>query len=303
VNRQSESGLSRLAMGTVALGMPYGLSSAEKQGEISKAEAVKLLHSASAMGITLFDTAPGYGVSESIVGEAFANDESVVIATKVDNPSSAATIASSIERSLKRLRRERLDIVQIHNATVDTFTATAAMETLQRLRQQGKVGRVGASVYGEAAAMAAIESGVEVLQVACNLLDQRMLVRVAPAAEQQKVQLMIRSIFLKGVLTPWGSSLKGALEPLYEAANQVVNSLQIEWSELSTVALRFALECSPDAVALVGITNQEELQQAVDGVHSGALSPWQREQIKGLAIDDESLLNPSKWPRDKQLMG
>ena len=298
----SDVSQSRLAMGTVALGMPYGFSVEGKPQRLLRKDAVKLLHAARDAGVRWFDTAPGYGESEQIVGEAFANDLSVVIATKVDR-ADADSIEVSIEQSLGRFKREQLDIVQIHNATAELLLQTDTMEMLSKLQQQGKIGQIGASVYGEEAAKAALKAGIKVLQVACNLLDQRMLKQVVTDAEQQNVHLLIRSVFLKGVLTSWGRDLKGELDLLHQAAQGVVESLQIEWEELAEVALRYALHCTQQSHALIGATSLQELQQALLAEQQGPLPEWQMQQIKKLATENDQLLNPSQWPKSNQLSG
>lgn len=295
--------LQRLALGTVSLGMSYGLEQDGKSHQCSHQEAVRLLHSAREYGIRWFDTAPGYGVSEQIVGEVLGINPGLTIATKVSATEDFHQIEASVEQSLSILRRETLDVVQIHNATVETFDREGILGQLDRLKEAGKLRQTGVSVYGEAAALAAIEAGVDVLQIACSILDQRMLQRVIPLAESKGVQLMLRSIFLKGVLTERGRGLSGSLQPLSKAAAAVVEVLGVGWEQLSEYALRYTLGCGEKSLVLVGVSNLQELKQAVAAIRKGPLPPTIQAILAQQGLDSDQLLNPSRWPQNQQLIG
>jgi aryl-alcohol dehydrogenase-like predicted oxidoreductase len=144
----------------------------------------------------------------------------LTLATKVgpfgedSGPDLEAAVRISIARSRERLRRRSLDLVQIHNATPRSLAPGGVLDVLCALRREGEVGALGASVYGEEAALAAITSGdIDVLQVAVNVLDQRVLARVVPLARERGVGLIARSVFLKGVLTPKAEHLPARLAP------------------------------------------------------------------------------------------
>jgi aryl-alcohol dehydrogenase-like predicted oxidoreductase len=109
------------------------------------------------LGVNLMDTADSYGpgVSEEMIAEAlYPYPKDLVIATKVGwtrhgpgvwaHDATPAHIEQAIEGSLKRLRLDRIDVYQLHvpdpNVSFD-----ASMETLARLREQGKVRHVGLS--------------------------------------------------------------------------------------------------------------------------------------------------------------
>src|SRR5260370_16821436 len=100
----------------------------------------------------------------------------------------------SVETSLKALRRDVLDIVQIHNANQDILERGEILDVLEHAREAGKLKFVGASVYGEPAALAAVRSGrVDVLQIALNLLDQRPLTTVLPEPRHTNLPIIARS--------------------------------------------------------------------------------------------------------------
>src|SRR4030095_2385185 len=206
-------------------------------------------------------------------------------------------VQESIHFSLKELRRDVLDIVQIHNATVDCVMKGELAELLLEAKRQGKLRYLGASVYGEDAALAVIESKqFEVLQVAYNLLDQRMAKRVFPTAERAGVGVVVRSAFLKGVLTPRAQWLPEPLAELRNAADRVREAFNASWQVLPDVALRFCLSTPEVTTVLIGSSTADELRQALASVEAGAFAKHELARASTLALSDEALLNPSFWP-------
>jgi aryl-alcohol dehydrogenase-like predicted oxidoreductase len=220
--------VSALSMGTVALGVRYGID--DGSAPPSRAQSIALIQSAFESGITLFDTAPNYGDAETLVGEALKNYPKALIASKVSIPqdisegmSRTVTITQSFDRSRRALQRDVIDIIQVHNLTETQASANDIADDLLALKHQGWVRTIGASVYTEEEAIAAIESGwVEVLQVAYNLLDQRMADRVFSMAHEKGIGVLTRSAYLKGALTPRGQTTTCIDESVTESGRTIV---------------------------------------------------------------------------------
>src|ERR1700687_1311244 len=203
--------VSRLGVGTAAFGLDgYGILT-PGEGNVDRTDAIANIHRAVEGGVNFFDTAPAYGCSEEVLGEALADHKNCLVATKVPIPANLNEISQSelthwvnqfLDESLRRLRREVLDVVQIHNATVDVLQPGNMVSCLERAREAGKLRYIGASVYGEDAALAAIRTGkIQILQVALSLLDQRMRDKVIPEARSAGLGVLTRSALLKGALT------------------------------------------------------------------------------------------------------
>ena len=300
--------VSSVALGTVELGMDYGIQAPGEYGRPTEEEAIRLLHEAADCGINVFDTAPAYGTSEELLGRALSKRSECLIATKVNIPLDddrrslvgkglQNSIYASLTNSLRALRRDRLDIVQIHNATVALFVSDEWRAVMENSRQQGLVRLWGASVYTEEEALAAIQSGLcHILQVPYNLLDQKMAERVIPCAEEAAVAIMVRSAYLKGVLTEKAEWLPDALKPLESVVSDIRCQLGVSWKELSQMALRFCLSTLGVSTVLVGLRTHEELHATLESVELGALSPGEFRLAQTWALHDEPLLNPSYWP-------
>src|ERR1700694_86718 len=243
--------VSRLGLGTAAFGLDrYGIT-APGEGSVDRAEGIANVHRAVEGGVNFFDTAPAYGCSEELLGEALADQKNCLVATKVPIPENIDEISQSeltrrvnksLDESLRRLRKEVLDVVQIHNATVHVLEQGTMVSCLERAREAGKLRYIGASVYGEEEALATIRTGkIQILQVALSLLDQRMRDKVIPEARTAGLGVLTRSALLKGALTQRAQWLPSGLHALARASERVVRELNTCWGPLPRMALRFCL--------------------------------------------------------------
>ena len=148
----------------------------------------RLLNEALDAGLNFIDTAECYGFperrhSEELIGGAIGGRrDEYYLCSKVGHEHgvfaqehedwSAASIGRTIDRSLERLRTDRLDVAYLHGCGVDVLRAGEATGALERAREAGKVRYLGYSGGGERNRVA-IESGAfDVVQVTLNVFDQ-----------------------------------------------------------------------------------------------------------------------------------
>lgn len=303
--KQADLRVSRITLGTVELGMEYGIGAPGKTNRPPAAEAEAIIRTALEKGVNLLDTAPAYGESEVFVGKALRNagNTDVQIATKVgpfgDNVISADAVRESLERSLSNLNRERLDLVQIHNATPDQLFDSPLMETLTQARDQGKIGAIGVSVYGEEAALASLtHPDIATVQLAYNLLDQRMAEKVLPAAKEHGIAVLGRSVFLKGVLTGRRQHLPARLQKLKGLSDTADRWARKHSLTLPEAALRFCLANDAMCSVLIGVSSLQELNDALAMAARGPLPTDQSTETCELAVSDETLIDPRFWGID-----
>ena len=163
----------------------------------------ELLDDALALGINLLDTAPAYGLAEERLGQLLgARRDQFVISTKcgeefADGESaydfSAAHTRRSVERSLRRLKTDRLDCVLAHCPRNDfeAMSSGAVLETLAALKQEGKIRGFGASINSQEGGAHALERGADVLMVTYSATDTSMGTFINRAAQLGK------AIFIK----------------------------------------------------------------------------------------------------------
>src|SRR5215210_725356 len=171
-----------------------------------EATFVPLVRRALDLGVTFFDTAPDYRRSEALLGEALrARRSEVVLATKcgrlqnwngrswdVREDWSEAGVLGTIERSLRRLATDYLDLVQLHSPPEWVLDDGGALSGLQRARAAGMVRHIGVSADGEVA-QRALELGVfETLQISYSILQQEPGDHLIPQAVARGVGVIAK---------------------------------------------------------------------------------------------------------------
>jgi 1-deoxyxylulose-5-phosphate synthase len=303
--------VSALALGTVELGMDYGIRVPGHYGRPTEDEAISLVHAAMDGGINLIDTARGYGASESVLGKALqGRREQVVLATKVSTqgktgeaPVGAALrrqMLSSLETSLQELQTEWVDIWQIHNLDQPLLEQLDLLaEVFDEVRRQGKVRWVGASTYGVEMPLAAVRADLfDLLQVTYSVLDQRLGDEFLPLAAAHNIGVVVRSVLLQGVLTERGDYLPDHLETLRSRSRQFRRIVADQGNGMSPAqaAIAFGLNHPQIGAVLLGVRSQEEL---VEGLHAVS-TPLEKDfiaRLRELRLDDPELLNPGTWNR------
>lgn len=268
------------------------------------------------LGITYFDTAPGYGdgQSEANLGAVLRElGAGVVVGTKVrlapeEIPAIARAIPASVEASLRRLGMERVDLIQLHNPIAETRRAEAGwigvkdlaevFAAFEALAQQGKVRFWGITALGETEALhqAVAGGGLHTIQTVFNLLNPSSG-RPVPASfpYQDYRQLIDRAAAHRvgsiAIRTLAGGALSGtaarhpvaapSVAPIATAgeyAGDVEQARRLAWlvdegfaGSLAEAALRFALSKPELSVAMVGLSNQEQLEAAVAAANRGPL--------------------------------
>jgi len=301
--------VSALALGTVELGMDYGIVAPGHYGRPPQEAAIQIVHTAIDAGITLLDTARGYGESEAVLGRALqGRRDEVVLATKATThlpdgtvPTGAALrqlMLEQLETSLRLLQTDTVDVWQIHNVDEKVLAQHATIaEIFAEAQQRGLTRWRGGSFYGAALPAAALAYDLfDVIQVTYSAFDQRLRDHVLPLAETNHVGVMIRSVLLKGALTERADHLPDHLEPLRARSRQFRQLIADSGLGISAAqaALAFALANRQISSVLVGVRTVEEVQDNVVAVET-QLPPDLYQAIAALRIDDELLLNPGAW--------
>ncbi|MBM3738204.1 MAG: aldo/keto reductase [Acidobacteria bacterium] len=285
-----------IALGTVELGLDYGFKGSGHFRKPDREDAVRLVLHALDAGVTLIDTARAYGSAEEVIGEALRRtDLRPVIATKlaIDGSTRREQVIESVETSLRTLGVEAVDILQIHNARSEALANGEAMEALEGVVSSGKARFAGASIYAEEEALAAIRrTGLRTLQVPFNLLDQTMADRAFPSAAEQGTGVLVRSAFLRGVLTPQVHELPPRLAPLRDAALTAMRLTGVD--DLAVLALRFCLSFDAVSSVIVGVRTVEELDANLGALRQGPLPAGLLELREEFRVRDE-IRSPANW--------
>jgi aryl-alcohol dehydrogenase-like predicted oxidoreductase len=292
--------VSEIALGTVELGMDYGFrGSASHWKRPGEEEALRLMRRAMEAGINLFDTARAYGEAESVIGRALPElPARPILASKVSvaQNTTAEEFRASLHESLRALRVEAIDILQIHNTPLALLDRGEIFEWFETVRREGKVRFGGASFYDEPAARKAIDIPVlAALQVPFNLLDQKWSTDVFPAASRAGRGVLVRSAFLRGVLTAQVQSLDPTLSRLREAALRAAAIAGIAPECLAELALRFCCSTHGVSSVILGMRTVEEVDANVAAAAKGPLDDATMQALQAVSLGDDPLLNPGNW--------
>jgi aryl-alcohol dehydrogenase-like predicted oxidoreductase len=206
--------VSEIGFGSWAIGGPSeAVGTAWGWGEVSERDALAAVERARELGVNFFDTADVYGDghSEELLGKALGPAwKGAYVASKVGNVVrdgqeakdwSREHITRSCEASLKRLRKDVIDLYQLHNPEVADIQNGDWPETLERLREQGKIRWYGVSVFLPEEGMAVLERGAgHVIQLAYNALRLEMEEQVLPRAREGNFGIIARVPLYYGIL-------------------------------------------------------------------------------------------------------
>lgn len=255
--------VSVLGLGTVKLGRTAGL---KYPGEVrlpTDEEARGLLRAAGECGVNYIDTAPAYGSAEERLGVLLAGErDRWVISTKAgeefDGEKSAfdfspEAITRSVERSLGRLRTDRVELVLLHSDGVaeTRFDALGSFDALRRLKARGLVRAFGASTKTAAGAMLAVRA-CDAVMVTLNEEDRASEPAIAEA-DRRGVGVLIKKALRSGHAAAVGG---GA----------VVGGVVGGGADPVEAALRFVLGHRGVTSVVVGTTSAENLRRNAECV-------------------------------------
>ncbi len=293
--------VSEIAMGCNRLGEPA----------MPDSHWINLVQHAADLGVTLFDSSEsyGWGRSEEILGQAIGNRDDVLVATKVSRVRetntkdfSAARIIQQAEGSLRRLRRDQIDVYQLHSPSLDDLKQFDWPEAMIRLRDQGKIRFIGVSINDAASGQWLVEQGlVQVFQVAYNMLEPQVGNVVFPLAEQHGIGILVRVPMAQGILTGkfrpgepvaegHRAHLAGAKMERLIAAAENYRSLAAEAGEpLGRFALRYAISSPAVSAVIPGARNVEQVEQNVAASNGVGLTPEQLAAVAAIQAQSDSV--------------
>lgn len=231
-------------------------------------------------GLNVIDTAACYGDSETLIGQAVGHRRNdFYLFSKCGHASGLSTpdwdvktLEDSIDRSLRRLQTDYLDLLQIHSCSLDVLKQGDVIDVLLRAKEAGKVRHIGYSGDNEAAKYA-VESGVfETLQTSINVADQSVLDEIVPLAKDKGM-----GIIAKRPIANVAWQYEGTPENAYYVAYwERFKELTFPFTAqpLATAvgtALRFTLSTPGVHTAIVGTTNPDRWQQNAQLVDEGPL--------------------------------
>ena len=248
----------------------------------------RLLGGALDAGLNVIDTAECYEDSESLIGAALGSRrDGIHLLTKCGHPRGfgrgdwrEASLLSSIERSLKRLRTDRLDLIQLHSCELSDLRKGEAITALERARERGWTRYIGYSGDGEAARFAVECGRFDTLQTSVSIADQEAIERTLPLAVKRGMGVIAKRPIANAA---WRYARRPS-EPYYQPYWERLRALEYPFlrdAERSvSAALRFTLAAPGVHTAIVGTKRPERWPENARLLQAGPLPTAEIDQIR-----------------------
>ena len=270
---KSTGKISAMTLGTVQLGMNYGI--ANNAGKPDEAKSFSILRSALENGVTTLDTARAYGDSEEVIGRFLKQWEGEMpyICTKVPPiPEEYANdvekfVLESVETSLKNLGVSKVGAIMLHSAP-DVFKyGQVVADAMGKLLELGYAEQVGVSVYDNQQIEEMLKYDVyTVTQVPMSIFDQRLIANGAVKKLQERgVTVFVRSVFLQGLFFLDPDKMEDPI--LVEHAAPKIRILrqiaEAEGMNVAQLAIAFMRDCVGITSLVLGADTPEQVKSNI----------------------------------------
>lgn len=274
--------LSKFTLGTVQLGMNYGMANAT--GQPSKEQAFDILRCAAEEGITSLDTAVAYGTSEQVIGDYLKETgESFFVTSKFKVGDETPEKDLELKQQMTREHLGKVDLYFFHDGQNMIRYANRLEEPLRRMQEEGFTRYLGASVYEVEEIEAFLQyDWLKGIQVPMNILDDR-IVRTGLLEELKKrgVTVFVRSVFLQGLLCMDQAPERFAfLTPYVEELRDVAKAEQMSLMELSVAYIR---DLSGVSSLVLGCETAEQVRQNAKLINVKSISNAGTEAVRAIA--------------------
>ena len=299
--------ISKITLGTVQLGMNYGINNAD--GKPSEELANQVLQTAIDGGITSFDTSSDYGTSEKVVGDFFnAKKDKPIIITKFgvkgfeDNLSELDVekiVRKEVETSLERLHLNKLPLLLSHSEKDVEVHGKKLINVLKRLQNENLVDKMGSSLNHFNYVDMVLENDIfEAVQLPLNMMD----VKNANGDGIKKLAdkgltIFIRSVFLQGLFFRDPETLpNGVLQNAKEPLRKIRKIAEEENMSIAGMAISYIRDLKGVSSLVMGAEKPEQVKENIDLINVKGISDVAREKLTLAFKDvDERVLQPWLW--------
>ncbi|MCC7193674.1 MAG: aldo/keto reductase [Phycisphaeraceae bacterium] len=252
--------------------------------------------------VNVIDTAASYHGSEELIGQTISHrrGEYVLISKcggsvpQVEGePWSEKLITQTIDRSLQRLKVNRLDVMLLHSCDLKVLRQGEAVGALVKAREAGKIRFAGYSGDNEAAAYAATLPDIAVIETSINIADQANIDLVLPAARKHNVGIIAKRPLANA---PWRSDHSGVYAGYVKTYKERFTAMGLNLADLGYakvkpesawpgIALRFTLSFPEVNTAIIGTTNPVNAKANVEAAEKGSLDPEAVTKIRAAFAD------------------
>lgn len=299
--------ISALSLGTVQLGLSYGINNAD--GKPSQETANAILNAAIDGGINTLDTAGAYGDSEVVIGnwlKTVPAEKRPFIVTKAAGLDHSSLenlrkdLFGRVKTSKERLGVEKLDLLMLHHFDDYLCDKENVRMVMEELKASGEVRFIGASAYSHHDYGELADTGFDATQIPLNLFDWKQIENGGlKKLEQSGMMVFVRSVYLQGLVFQKPETLAPHMEfarPTLEKFQYLCKKYELTPAAL---ALSYALSLPGVTSLVLGSEKAEQVRQNLALMDQAVeLSAEQMAEIRELFLDTpEQVLNPALWPK------
>ncbi|NOU96174.1 hypothetical protein GC093_23530 [Paenibacillus sp. LMG 31456] len=307
---KSDVYFSPITLGTVQLGLPYGIANSSGQPDMESSRLI--LDAAIAGGITSFDTAPSYGSSELVLGHYFSSKQKPFIISKWSlHDEKPRLTMNELRKQLDEVLKERaarLEVSRIPALLLHTplMLKEYGAETTQLLResvQDGRIGKVGVSLgvhvdHELDELWETLQDEIyEIVQIPLNVWDQR-LIRTGglERLRDSGKQVLARSAYLQGLLFMDEEKLPDHLASAAPWLRMLHRLAEIESMTIAEFAFSYVRYTTGVTSVLIGAETEGQVRENLRLLNVRPLHEETRELIRQqFANVPEYLITPALW--------
>ena len=297
--------LSAFSLGTVQLGMNYGISN--NSGKPSRESAFAILDRAMDAGVNSLDTANDYGDAEVIIGEWLKTrtDKSIpLITTKIGHldHSSLDGLRKSVHRQVEgckqRLGLKQIPILMLHDFTDYDCDRENIQIVFNELKESGDILYSAISAYSRHDYSVLAESGVDAVQIPLNIFDWSQIDSGGIQKISDKgIMIFVRSAFLQGLIFKQPEDLDPRMifcKPALTRFHAFCNEFQLSPAVL---AMSFLMSLKGITCLVLGCEKEEQVDINADLINQTIqLDTAQMSRIHEAFYNvDPRVLNPGTW--------
>lgn len=290
------SDISKIILGTVQLGLKYGINN--PIGKPKESEALSILAEAEASGIKYLDTAAAYGNSEELIGKFNKSTDTPFLVITKFHSTNNENVEKQITEALKRLNKNKIDGFLYHSFK-DFKNAPKLLNKLTEEQKANRIGRIGVSVYENFEVEELLKyPEIGIIQIPFNLFDNiNKRGEVLYKATKAGKIVHTRSVFLQGLFFSEINKLPKSLLPLSPYLEELNGLAKENKISLNEMALAYSLSQSFIDGVLIGVDNKEQLKKNIKAISKGTLDKSIIDDINNILIPEDLnyLLNPVNW--------
>ncbi len=275
---------SKIGLGSVQFGIPYGVSNYE--GQTSSEEVKKILNYANKIGIPVIDTASAYGNAEEVLGRNDLNSFKII--SKFMPQEVGESISVQLEKSLENLKIDSLYGYLAHRP-LSLINNQSQWEELLMLKQENRIKKIGFSLNEPGELDLLLKKGMipDLIQVPYNYFDNRFK-EILINLKEEGCEIHTRSAFLQGLFFTDVQKLPS----YFDQFKKNIRDLQIQFEDnLSSVLLKYVLSLEFIDVVIIGVENKEQLKDNLANVENSELLPQKEFNFS------PNVIMPSNWPK------